>query len=195
MVNGPALSPPFLHAASNQNWMVGRPGNEANKFCIYPLLACCIWLCVLELHSITINLPNHNNIILENCMLPGGKACCWNGTGERVGDELKCLEVSATSSLNSNDSRLDGSCGNVKTVYRYLIELLWALNYFHKHTMVWKIRKPLKMVRGDATHRPWNVRYTILHEIKYLYYIANRFTQARCALDQKTDKAQWHWEV
>ena len=57
-----------------------------------------------------INLANSNNIGLQNCMLPGGGACCWNGTGDWGGDKLQLLEVSATSLLNSNDSHLDGSC-------------------------------------------------------------------------------------
>ena len=29
---GPGLPPPFLHTARDQNWTVGRPGNEATKW-------------------------------------------------------------------------------------------------------------------------------------------------------------------
>ena len=33
----PSLPPPFLHIASDQNWMVGRSGNEASIFGRYIL--------------------------------------------------------------------------------------------------------------------------------------------------------------
>ena len=41
----PGLPPPFLHTASDQNWTVGRPGNEAIYFTTF-YGHTCILLCL-----------------------------------------------------------------------------------------------------------------------------------------------------